>query len=335
MARVVRGDIKLIYLLILVITCCMMLCSANPLPPQQPPQPPQPPSPPAPPQPPQEPSQVNQPKLELQIEIGELKVGESQQSKIVVENVGDTTAQDVAVTITSDDLSTYLTKKIGDISPQKSKEVDFYVTAKHAGKCKILVSVKYYNGPTEYTGFAEKVVEVLQSYPTPTPTYAPTPTQTLTSEDVVIDLTSDVIKAKVGQEFSLTLSVVNLIKNPNMTLQVILRPPSGMSVVSSEFAQVGMGQYTGTFFVKPGGSKAVKINVMPNNAGNFTIRGTIVYYFGNDKKNATVKEISIPIEVVEAENSNPSPLKTPGFKVISAVISLIVVGFIYATKRRN
>jgi len=334
MARVVKGDIRLIYLPILIITCCMMLCSANPLPPHHPPQPP----PPSLPAPPQENSKVNQPKLELLIDVGELKVGESQQSKIVVENVGDTIAQDVTVTITSDDLSTHLTKKIGDIPPQESKEVDFYVTAKHTGKCKILVSVKYYNGPSEYTGFAEKVVEVLQSYPTPAHTYTPTPTQTSTPEDVVIDLTSDVIKAKVGQEFSLTLSVVNLIKNPNMTLQVILRPPSGMSVVSSEFAQVGMGQYSGTFFVKPGGSKAVKINVMPNNAGNFTIRGTIVYYFGNDKKNATVKEVSIPIRVVKTENPNPSPLKIPGFSVIPSVISLIVVGFIgfiYATKRRN
>ena len=326
MARVVRNGANFIYLLILVVICYMLIiCNANPLPPH----PLQPPSPPAPPQPPQEPLQTNQPKLKLQIEVGEIKVGKSQLSKIVIENVGNATAQDVVVTIASDGLSIHLTEKIGDISPQESKEVDFYITTKHAGKYKILVSVKYYNGPTEYTGFAEKYVEVLQS--------STTPTQTSTSEDVVIDLTSDVIKAKVGQEFSLTLSVVNLIKNPNMTLQVILRPPSGMSVVSSEFAQVGMGQYTGTFFVKPGGSKAVKINVMPNNAGNFTIRGTIVYYFGNDKKNATIKEISVPIEVVEAKNSkNPNLLtfKIPGFNIALAVIGLIAA-MIYTIRRRS
>ncbi len=251
-----------------------------------------------------------------------MEIGESQLSKVVIENVGNAIAQDVVVTVSSDGLSVHLTKKMGDIPPGQSKDVDFHITARHAGRYRIFVCVKYHSGPAEYTDFAEKYVDVLQFHPSLA--YAHSSAQAL--EDVVVDLTSDVVKARVGQEFSLTLSVVNLIKNPNMTLQVILRPPSGMSVVSSEFAQSGVGIYTGTFFVKPGESKAVKITVVPNNAGNFTIKGTIVYYFGNDKKNATVREISIPIEVVKAENDKNSKLpnfKIPGFSVVLAITGLI------------
>ncbi len=152
--------------------------------------------------------------------------------------------------------------------------------------------------------------------------------QSVANENVTVDLTSDVTKAKVGQEFSLTLSVVNLITNPDMTVQVILRPPSGMSVTSSEFTSAGIGQYVGVFKVKSGDARAIKIYVMPNEPGRFNIKGTIVYYFSDNKENAKRKEISISIEVVE-DNSNQTQTKSkisaPGFELILAIIAFIVV----------
>ncbi len=154
--------------------------------------------------------------------------------------------------------------------------------------------------------------------------------QSITNEKVTIDLTSDVTKAKVGQEFSLTLSVVNLITNPDMTVQVILRPPSGMSVTSSEFTSVGIGQYVGVFKIKSGDARAIKIYVIPNEPGKFKIRGTIVYYFNENKEDAKRKDISIPIEVVDSSNQihkqTENKISVPGFELILAVIAFAIVG---------
>ncbi len=49
-----------------------------------------------------------------------------------------------------------------------------------------------------------------------------------------------------GEDAIFTLSAVNPIGNPPMTVQLILKPPSGVSVTSSSFAKAGSGIYTCT-----------------------------------------------------------------------------------------
>ncbi len=51
----------------------------------------------------------------------------------------------------------------------------------------------------------------------------------------------------LGEDILLKLSAVNLITKPPMTVQVILYPPSGMSVTGSEFVESGAGIYTTTY----------------------------------------------------------------------------------------
>ena len=55
-----------------------------------------------------------------------------------------------------------------------------------------------------------------------------------------------------GEDILLRLSAVNLITKPLMHVQVIIIPPSGMSVSSSEFVQSGARQYTTTYDLDPG-----------------------------------------------------------------------------------
>jgi hypothetical protein len=49
-----------------------------------------------------------------------------------------------------------------------------------------------------------------------------------------------------GEDAIFTLSAVNPIGNPPMTVQLILKPPSGVSVTSTSFAKAGSGIYTCT-----------------------------------------------------------------------------------------
>jgi len=51
---------------------------------------------------------------------------------------------------------------------------------------------------------------------------------------------------KKSEDAVFTLSAVNPIGNPSMTVQLILKPPSGVSVTSSSFAKAGAGIYTCT-----------------------------------------------------------------------------------------
>ncbi len=226
----------------------------------------------------------------------------------VVKNVGNANAERVKLDVSSNIIN--FSNFLGDLHPRESRSSTIIIN--QSGRYVFHITVTYNEGVQRFTENFEKVV------------YLKVSRSAEKAGKVVVSLRSDVTKAKVGQEFSLTLSVVNLISNPNMTLQVVLQPPSGMSIVSSEFAQTGVGQYTGVFHVKPGGAKAIKIEVIPNNPGNFTIRGIIAYYFGNNKKNATIKEVSVPIRIV----SNTTKVKkVPGFTAFVGLSALLLMAW--------
>ena len=227
--------------------------------------------------------------MKVKVYPNALELGKTDILRIMIENVGDQPVRDLRVKISSDIPINYC-EEFREIKPNEKLSISIPVTPERSGTFTIKIDLE----SPDYSYVVEKFVSV--------------------KGEVSVDLRSDVTKAVVGQEFSLTLSVVNLISNPNMTLQVILVPPSGMSVTSSYFSQSGEGQFVGVFKVKPGEMRCIKIGVMPNEPGNFTIRGIIVYYFGNDKRNVTVKEISIPIAVKSKENP-----KSPGFDWIGGL----------------
>ncbi len=252
------------------------------------------PPPPPPPEPPHPPHQAN---LDVSICPSDLKAGKMNILRITLKNMGDLPVRDLKIRIKSDlPIDSY--KEIREIEPNSNVSIEVPVVPKRCGTFTIEISLE----SPDYSYAVEKTIFVKRF------------------ADISIDLRSDVTKAIVGEEFSLTLSVVNLINNPNMTLQVILIPPSGMSVTSAYFTKSGVGQFVGVFKVNPGEMRAIKISVLPNEPGNFTIRGIIVYYFGNDKRNATSREISIPIVVKSKEIP-----RSPGFEWIG-IVPIILLG---------
>ena len=75
-----------------------------------------------------------------------------------------------------------------------------------------------------------------------------------------------------GEDILLRLSAVNLITKPLMHVQVIIIPPSGMSVSSSEFVQSGAGQYTTTYDLDPGQGRDIEVRIESNQPGDFNVR---------------------------------------------------------------
>ena len=141
----------------------------------------------------------------------------------------------------------------------------------------------------------------------------------------------------IGDNILLKLSAVNLITKPVMHVQVIIIPPSGMSVASSGFAMSGVGQFTSDYEIKPGVGRNIEVVIVANQVGNFTVEGLVVYYFGDDIENDETYTLELPIRVrsVGAEPATPATTSTPGdqggilgvpgFKPVLLVIGLLIV----------
>jgi uncharacterized repeat protein (TIGR01451 family) len=146
----------------------------------------------------------------------------------------------------------------------------------------------------------------------------------------------------IGDNILLKLSAVNLITKPVMHVQVIVIPPSGMSVTSSGFAMSGAGQFTSDYEIKPGVGRNIEVAIVANQVGNFTVEGRVVYYFGDDMTNAEDYTLELPIRV-RSVGTGPEPSVTPsapttpsedrdgtgifglqGFKAVFAMIGLLI-----------
>jgi PKD repeat protein len=183
----------------------------------------------------------------------------------------------------------------------------------------------------------------LTEHPQPTPMEHPQPApmehpQSVPMEQpgppsASVSLQGENTKVFNGEEIRLKLSAVNLITKPPMHVQVIIIPPSGMSVYSSEFVESGAGQYTAKFDLEPGGGKDIEVRIKANQVGNFNVNGRVVYYFGDNKKDAEDKALDLPIQVGEAPDTgglvqigNKQPqTQVSGFGAISLVFILMIV----------
>ncbi|KAF5413421.1 MAG: hypothetical protein C5S49_08585 [Candidatus Methanogaster sp.] len=137
----------------------------------------------------------------------------------------------------------------------------------------------------------------------------------------------------LGEDILLKLSAVNLITKPTMHVQVIIIPPSGMSVTSSAFAKSGAGQYTTTYELEPGSGKDIEVAIRSNQVGDFGVTGRIIYYFGDDREGAEDHTLTLPITVrAEAEpgaertgsSAESNEASAPGFAAVVAITGLLV-----------
>ncbi|MDO9096950.1 MAG: hypothetical protein Q7U60_02350 [Candidatus Methanoperedens sp.] len=142
-----------------------------------------------------------------------------------------------------------------------------------------------------------------------------------------VNLHGEKTDVALGEDIILKLSAVNLITSPVMTVQVILIPPSGMSVTSAEFVESGAGQYTTTYELNPGKGRDIEVRIKANQIGEFNVKGRIIYYYGNDKSTAENRTLTLPIIVKsdkESKGSIPAP-KSPGFAGVLVVISIFII----------
>ena len=160
------------------------------------------------------------------------------------------------------------------------------------------------------------------------------------SQNASVNLHGEKTNVVLGEDILLKLSAVNLITKPTMHVQVIIIPPSGMSVTSSAFAKSGAGQYTTTYELEPGSGKDIEVAIRSNQVGDFNVNGRIIYYFGDDREQAEDHTLNLPIKVraepgaEQIESSLESKGSSmPGFAAVVAAAGVLLV-LLLIKKRR-
>jgi len=185
--------------------------------------------------------------------------------------------------------------------------------------------------------------ETITPLPTTFPESIETPPPTISKPGGVnVYLHGEKTDVTVGEDIILSLSAVNLITKPTMTLQLILKVPSGMSVTSTEFIESGAGMYTATYTVEPGKERHIGVNIRTNQVGKFNVEGDIYYYFGGDKSTAEYKNVKLPVKVNPKSTPTPtgtmptpSSTETPGFEVVFAIAVLLAVAYLARRKKKT
>lgn len=154
--------------------------------------------------------------------------------------------------------------------------------------------------------------------PTATRTLAPTatPIPTLTPTPVVPSecspgepcayLYGTRTTVKLNEPVLLDLSIVNSIVKPAMTVQLLLRVPSGWTLSGAGSAEACTGQCTAKYEVRAGGNRSTQITVQPNQPGSFVIQGRLEWFFGEDKSTVAGGNLSLPVTVEPPATPTPT-----------------------------
>ncbi|MDD5472742.1 MAG: DUF2341 domain-containing protein [Candidatus Methanoperedens sp.] len=184
--------------------------------------------------------------------------------------------------------------------------------------------------------------EQTTSMPTPTTPAPTTPAPTTSTPSTTssepassaVLLHGEKTDVVLGEDVLLKLSAVNLITKPQMAVQVMIYPPSGMSVTSSEFVNSGAGIYTTTYSLNRGEGKDIEVRIKTNQEGDFNVKGRIVYYFGDNQSTAEDHTLNLPIKVRKEPVDSAQNVQKPisGFGIIIGIIGLL---FTTLLKRRR
>ena len=109
----------------------------------------------------------------------------------------------------------------------------------------------------------------------------------------------------LGQSAKFSLEMLNGLTKPEMTVQLILRIPSGWSVDGRGFDNECSGQCSAVYTVPTSDQERIEIFVKPNEAGDYRLEGMTQWYFTNDPSNARVETEVMSVSV--AEGPTPVP----------------------------
>ena len=269
-----------------------------------------------------------------------IKQGQTSTITLTVKNTGSTEISDIEIADTPPSYLTFIdgetSKGYDSLAPKDTRQISYTLQFNDAGTFNFEPAIATYaDDKGNYNTVKSKPasIEVIRSIiensaQTPKPMNG-------NVQSASVHLHGEKTDVVMGEDILLKLAAVNLITKPTMHVQVIITPPSGMSVTSSEFVQSGAGLFTASYEIEPGVGRDIEVRMRSNQVGEFVVNGRIVYYFGDNMDDAEDHTLSLPIKVqAEADptdsSSESKESSTPGFEAVVAIIGLLVV---YVRKR--
>ncbi len=224
-------------------------------------------------------------------------------------------------------------KRYDFIRQGEYREIQYTIKAKESGTFTLNSATVTYadrDGNIQEIKSEPVSIKVVSSPPITTPTVSST--FRTCGPNASVNIHGERTDVVLGEDILLKLSAVNLIIKPVMHVQVIIIPPSGMSVTSSEFVESGAGQYTTAYELEPSKGRDIEVRIRSNEVGDFVVNGRVIYYFDNEKDKAEDCILNLPITVKEIATPPPpeppiipSTLKIPGFIMIVGIFGLLIV----------
>jgi hypothetical protein len=142
-------------------------------------------------------------------------------------------------------------KRYDLIRPGETRDLQYTISAKESGTFTLdPATVTYADEGENIQEAASEPVSIKVIPSTEGSTSGGTSRSNPSVSTASVQLHGEKTNVVLGEDILLKLSAVNMITKPAMQVQVIIIPPSGMSVTSSAFAKTGAGQYT-TTYVEP------------------------------------------------------------------------------------
>jgi cytochrome oxidase Cu insertion factor (SCO1/SenC/PrrC family) len=124
----------------------------------------------------------------------------------------------------------------------------------------------------------------------------------------IVDLYAHKTNVQVGEELILYLSVVNPVTSPgNLTVQLTLKIPSGLSITSAEFSPTVGGLQTAVYQISQGSNPhTIGVHILANQPFEGVILGYLDYYFwGQETKYHKTIRLPIRAELQQSDESVP------------------------------
>lgn len=260
-----------------------------------------------------------------------IEQGKTTTITLTVKNTGTTEIKDLVV---SDAISPGFTlisgelhKRYDSLKPKDSRAFQYVIQSSESGTFRMgEANASYYDERGNYRITKSNIATI-----TVIPSAEPLPTKISTASVQLHGEKTDVV---VGEDILLRLSAVNLITKPLMHVQVIIIPPSGMSVTSAGFVKSGAGQFTTTYEIVPGKGRDIEVRIKSNQVGDFEVEGRAIYYFGDDTENVEDHTLTLPIKVRPKHDITPAPTDgggifgLPGFEAMFAIAGLLLAVFL-------
>jgi PKD repeat protein len=165
-------------------------------------------------------------------------------------------------------------------------------------------------------------------------------------EPLNIAITSTDTEVPVGGQTSIQYSVNNYLNSQQLTLQLLVEAPNGISVTGIRGAQEGSNQFTAETTLSPASQDSIRIDIKANSPGEYTLTAVADYYFQDQRRNSerVTEDLSLTVtgqdgatditnsSSAQNENEKTTGSSGPGFGAEGAIAA--IGGAVYALRNR-